>query len=189
MNFLDDYLNGDKYLDVTKDMVFNVLNAKLPIIHGNKKENNEFSLNEISFDNRKSEIEFNYTEDNLKNYFNGFIDLLFVRDGYYSILDWKSDKLSDEFKSFNIKEELKGQVDRRYSIQRTLYAYTLINWLKNFDGDDEEKIFNEHFGGVYYVFLRGCNKDTGNGIYAHTWNNFKELKDSYDEIIKLSKGK
>ena len=30
----------------------------------------------------------------------------------------------------------------------------------------EEEVFQKHFGGIYYIFLRGCIKDTSNGIYA-----------------------
>ena len=47
-----------------------------------------------------------------------------------------------------------------------------------------EEIFENHFGGVYYVYVRGCTKDTSNGILAKTWSSFKELEKSFNEIMK-----
>ena len=48
----------------------------------------------------------------------------------------------------------------------------------------EDEIFENHFGGFYYVFVRGCKENTSNGIYAHTWNNYSELKKDYESIKK-----
>jgi exodeoxyribonuclease V beta subunit len=48
----------------------------------------------------------------------------------------------------------------------------------------EEEIFENHFGGFYYVFVRGCKENTSNAIYAHTWNNYSELKKDYESIKK-----
>ena len=48
----------------------------------------------------------------------------------------------------------------------------------------EQEIFEKHFGGVYYIFIRGCNLNTGNGVYCQTWDSYENLKKSYDEIMK-----
>ena len=49
----------------------------------------------------------------------------------------------------------------------------------------EEEAFNKHFGGIYYVFVRGCNKDTSNGIYAQTWQSWDVLEKAFLEICKI----
>ena len=120
--------------------------------------------------------------------------MLFVRpdaDGNkrFSILDWKSDYL-EEYSAKAIKEK----VDKEYSVQRVLYSYCLIQWLKQFYGPgtqenlkDEQKIFEKHFGGIYYAFLRGTDGQTQRGIYAQTWENFKKLEDAYIEVKNLMK--
>ncbi|MBQ7276724.1 MAG: UvrD-helicase domain-containing protein [Bacilli bacterium] len=180
-------LKGE-YVDNTKDMVNNVLNADFPIIKGSNKEEGTFKLSELTVSDKLTEAEFVFNLPNqyLKNYLNGFIDLLFRRGEYYSILDWKSDKLNDEdLFSYSSKEDLKNHTDNRYSIQRVLYSYCLIKWLKDFyPSDDEETIFNNHFGGVYYVYVRGCNKNKGNGVYAQTWSSWSDLEKEYNYITK-----
>ena len=61
-----------------------------------------------------------------------------------------------------------------------------MKFLKGFyKNETEAEIFENHFGGIYYVFIRGCNKDTGNGIYCQTWKSFGDLEKSFNEIIKI----
>ena len=178
----------DDWLRITKDMVNHVLSAKIVEIHDNDKTGGYFSLNEIKPENKKTEMEFNFNllNDRLRNYCNGFIDLTFRRGSYYSILDWKSDRINDtDLLSFKDPNDLKKHVDNCYSIQRVLYSYCLIKWLKTFyPSKSEEQIFNDHFGGIYYVFLRGCNSKTSYGVYSQTWESFKDLQDSFDQIVK-----
>ena len=156
------------------------------IIEGNKSTDKFFSLNELRNEDKKPEIEFNTNVlgDRLHNYFNGFIDLLFKRDERYSVLDWKSDSLNDrDLASYASASELKQHTDNAYSIQIVLYCYFLIEWLTIKYGNDRDKIFNEHFGGIYYVYLRGCAENTSNGIYAQTWNSYQDLKNEFDNIL------
>ena len=169
--------------------VWNTLNAQLPEIQGNRYLEKNFSLWEIPATNRKAEMEFQMNADglekNLQNYCKGFIDLLFKRGEYYSILDWKSDVLEN----YGVgNEEISGtqeKVDSDYAVQRVLYSYCLIQWLKSFYNESEEEIFERHFGGVYYVFFRGCQKDTSFGIYAQTWENFAALKKAFEQVKEL----
>ncbi len=181
----------DEWLNVTTLMVENVLNSSIPVIHGNKSLDEFIKLKDISFNNKLDEVEFNFNLEmvKLKNYCNGFVDLIFKNGDYYSILDWKSDRLNDEFVSYATVDSLKKHVDECYSIQRVLYSYCLIKWLKlSMPEKSYQNIFEEHFGGVYYVFLRGCNKDTSNGVYAQTWASWQDLEDSFNEIVKYKVG-
>lgn len=182
---------NDEWLDVTTLMVENVLNASLPVIHGNKFVDKYIKLKDISLYNKLDEVEFNFNLPmvTLKNYCNGFVDLIFKNGDYYSILDWKSDCLNDDFVSYSTLDSLKNHVDECYSIQRVLYSYCLIKWLKlSMPNKSYQSIFEEHFGGIYYVFLRGCNKDTSNGVYAQTWECWQDLETSFNEIVKYKVG-
>lgn len=183
-NRLENTLSYSQYV---LNMVENVLYAYLPLIKGNNiLLDKMFKLKDIRKEDRKVEMEFNFKfDENLSSYFNGFIDLVFKQGDYYSILDWKSDVINDEdLLSYNKGEDLKKRVDNHYSIQRVLYSYTLIHWLYSCGmAPTLEEVFNKHFGGIYYVFIRGCNKDTSNGIYAQTWDSYSELEQEFNKIM------
>ena len=40
-----------------------------------------------------------------------------------------------------------------------------------------------YFGGIYYVFFRGCRANENSGIVASTFGSFEELENLYKEII------
>lgn len=169
-------------------LIRNTMTAEIPEIVGNNATGNMFKLSSLTPENIKNEVEFNLhpeTEKILQNYYNGFIDLLFIREingqQVYSILDWKTD-LFDESDYTNY-EYLKSRTDEHYSIQRVLYSYSLIQWLKQFyPGKSEADIFNNHFGGMYYAYVRGCHQGNSNGIYAHTWKKFAALEEEFNKI-------
>ena len=179
------------WIESSEKIVENVMNGIFPEIHGNNKTAKFFKLSELAKDDHKPEMEFNFNLfDKFKNYCNGFIDLLFKRGEYYSILDWKSDSLNEDFNSYSSSKELKKHTDDSYSIQRVLYSYCLIMALKqNYPDLDEEEIFSSHFGGIYYVYIKGCNTDTSNGIYSQTWDSFASLKKAFDNIVSAKVGK
>ena len=182
-----------KWVKLTLQILWNTLNADLPVIQGNEViEGKSYKLKSLSDNARKAEMEFLFGMDVLEakplnKLCKGFIDLLFVRKengiDYYSILDWKSDYMSEE--SYWDGDALSDKVAEEYTVQRVLYSYLLIKWLKQFYSDlSEEEIFEQHFGGIYYAFVRGCKADCSNGIYAQTWKSYKALEESYKKLLK-----
>ena len=179
----------------TAQIVWNTLSARFKELTG-EKEGEAFSLREILLKDRSSEVEFNFMPEEfssapeIRNYFNGFIDLLFVRnvDGkeVYSLLDWKSDTLPD----YSESERANHSVEK-YSIQMVLYSYCLVKWLKTFpkySSMDYNEIYKNHFGGIYYVYLRGTKAGTDNGIFAQKWENWEMLNTIFnDKICKKMK--
>lgn len=179
----------------TAQIVWNTLSARFKELTGGK-EGETFSLREILLKDRSSEVEFNFMPEEfssapeIRNYFNGFIDLLFVRnvDGkeVYSLLDWKSDTLPDYSES-----ETANHSVEKYSIQMVLYSYCLVKWLKTFpkySSMDYNEIYKNHFGGIYYVYLRGTKAGTDNGIFAQKWENWEMLNTIFnDKICKKMK--
>ena len=142
---------GEEDIGCTKtSLLWNTLNAKLPEISGSTPNGSYFSLKEIDIDNRISEAEFNINadfekleKDILKNYCNGFMDLVFRRiipetgKEVYCVLDWKSDFF--EGKHYSNGKELASHTNNRYSIQRVLYSYSLVKWLCSFYTDESEE--------------------------------------------------
>ncbi len=176
----------DDCLKYIRGMVFNVLNSDLVEIKGSDKTGKTFKLSSINNDDKLAETEFNFNLKNekLRNYCNGFIDLVFRRENHYSILDWKSDSINDDdLKNYGVEEDLIKHTASRYSIQRVLYSYCLIKYLSEVLGKTKEEVFKENFGGIYYVYLRGCIKDLSNGIYAQSWDSYETLEKAFNDII------
>ena len=187
-----DVKGNPEWISITARMIWNTLNAELPVIRGNSVKKASFCLKDLSDECRKSEVEFHLginREDWMNRFCKGYIDLLFVRkdeagNDYFSILDWKSDLLEDS--DYYDKEKLSAKVEKEYAVQRVLYSFCLIKWLKMFYPEStDEEIFQKHFGGIYYAFVRGCKAGCCNGIYAQTWKSFKALQNSYNNVIKL----
>lgn len=189
-----DESDSERIIEQTGRIVWNTLNATLPEINGSHETGRQFSLKELEDGAHLAEVEFNMNPDIIQNkdlmrdYFTGFIDLLFVRKTggrkVYSILDWKTDSLSVEL--YADENVMKLHTDKAYSIQRVLYSYCLVKWLKQFNpGKDEHWIFDNLFGGIYYAYVRGCAAGTGNGIYAQTWENWTALKTAFDRIVSV----
>lgn len=180
------------WVDQSAHFVWNTMNAKLPEIHGDACTGKYFSLKELASEDRRAEMEFQmnslgFGENVLQNFCKGFMDLLFVRGEYYSILDWKSDVLENYGIGDGIVYGTAKKVDEEYAVQRVLYSYCLVQWLKSFGtfGIDEEEIFRKHFGGVYYVFFRGCRAGESSGLYAQTWKNYAELSTAFENVKSL----
>ncbi len=185
----------EAWIDIATRYTWNTLNARLPEIAGSTTTSETFALVDIPESDHKPEVQFNQNaseKDILWRFCKGFIDLLFVRtingQKFYSILDWKSDMLENNVYT---PKAIKEKVDNEYSIQRVLYSYCLIQWLKQFYGEgtaenlSESEIFEKHFGGIYYAFIRGTEGGTPKGIYAQTWESYDKLEKAYQEVKKL----
>ncbi len=95
---------------------------------------------------------------------NGVIDLVFEYGGQYYIADYKSNFLGSRFANY-ARESLQAAVyERRYDLQYLLYTLALHRYLRRRHPDYD---YERHFGGVYYLFLRGMRPQTGPecGVY------------------------
>jgi exodeoxyribonuclease V beta subunit len=100
----------------------------------------------------------------LQGYLKGFIDLLFCFEGRFFLLDWKSNHLGNKSQDYGQNELMKVMDEGYYFVQYHLYALALHQYLAfRVPGYRYE----DHFGGVYYCFLRGMDPDGGsiNGVF------------------------
>ncbi len=89
-------------------------------------------------------------------YMNGFIDLVFRHDGRFYIIDWKSNFLGAAPADYASDRLMQAMRDNFYFLQYHLYTLALHRYLQlRRPGYD----YGQHFGGVFYVFLRGLSKD------------------------------
>ncbi|MBN2281658.1 MAG: exodeoxyribonuclease V subunit beta [Candidatus Marinimicrobia bacterium] len=166
------------YAYITRQMVENVLQCKI-----STKE--DLQLIDIPREKRLSELEFFFTlGDNvsqkelntlLKNYnivfdgpipkgfMSGFIDLVFCREEKYYILDWKSNAIGPAAEDY-ILQNIEAEMEKHlYKLQYLVYSVALHRYLQVRLPDYD---YGKHFGGVFYLFLRGVKKEIPeSGVY------------------------
>lgn len=101
----------------------------------------------------------------LSGMMHGFIDLIFEYQGKYYLCDYKSSHLGDNFKDYQFNALLDNVEKNYYDLQYLIYSLALHRYLKQTLADYD---VNEHFGGVYYLYLRGMTtkpEHTGAGVY------------------------
>ncbi|MEW9809353.1 MAG: exodeoxyribonuclease V subunit beta [Candidatus Symbiodolus clandestinus] len=93
----------------------------------------------------------------------GSIDLVFCWQGRYYLLDYKSNWLGESASSYTRSALVAAMVEHRYDLQYQLYTVALHRYLCQRCPNYQ---YASHFGGVFYLFLRGMN-DQGGGVFFH----------------------
>jgi len=104
------------------------------------------------------------SEETLRGYLRGFVDLLFVHGGRYYLVDYKSNDLGS-LEAYGAKGLAAAMSAGGYHLQYLLYTLAVQRFLRSRLPDYD---YERHFGGVYYLFLRGMSPHhrPGWGIYA-----------------------
>ena len=88
-----------------------------------------------------------------KGFLKGYVDLVFRRDGYYYVVDWKSNRLNGQAADFTAEGVRAEMAKEGYFFQYLLYSVALHRFLGETMGADYS--WDRNFGGVRYCFLRG----------------------------------
>ncbi len=102
----------------------------------------------------------------LEGFMKGFMDLVFHFEGRYYLVDWKSNFLGGRIEDYARGALQKVMTESFYQLQYHLYVVAIHKYLAaRLPGYR----YDSHFGGVYYIFLRGVDPDKGSdyGIYRH----------------------
>jgi len=86
----------------------------------------------------------------------GYIDLIFERDGRYWIVDYKSNRLGSEVTAYSKEALDRAMTEHRYDLQYLIYTVALHRYLAT---RIPNYAYEQHFGGVMYLFLRGMARD------------------------------
>ncbi|MCB1793160.1 MAG: exodeoxyribonuclease V subunit beta [Candidatus Competibacteraceae bacterium] len=94
----------------------------------------------------------------LRGYMKGFIDLVFEADGQFWLVDYKSNWLGAEPAAYRRERLDEAMAREAYLLQYLIYTMALHRYLRlrlpNYD-------YQRHFGGVFYLFLRGMDPALG----------------------------
>ena len=106
----------------------------------------------------------------LQGYLRGFIDLVYQHEGRFHVLDWKSNHLGWSAADYSAGPLRRAMDEQGYHLQYLLYTVALHRYLRQrLRGYD----YDQHFGGVNYVFLRGVRPDwkqpdgSAAGVFFH----------------------
>ena len=106
-----------------------------------------------------------HTGPSLHGLMKGFIDLVFRYQGRYYLVDYKSNHLGPTLADYG-PDALAGCMDsHQYPLQALIYTLALHRFLA---ARIEDYHYDDHFGGVYYLFLRAMHPGhpAGTGIHA-----------------------
>ena len=88
----------------------------------------------------------------LAGFLRGFIDLAFEHRGRWYVVDYKSNFLGPSPDDYQSPRVTNAMIGHHYFLQYHLYVVALHRYLgvrvPTYD-------YDRHFGGVYYLFLRG----------------------------------
>ena len=101
--------------------------------------------------------------DSLQGYLRGFIDLVFEVDGRYYIVDYKTNRLGDRAADYGPPQLTQAVAHSHYYLQYLIYSVALhLHLQARLPG----YAYASHFGGVYYLFLRGMADESGDtGVF------------------------
>lgn len=124
-------------------------------------------------DHRLHEVEFYYTSSlprhgtdtvssNPSGFIHGFIDMIFLHEKKIYVVDWKSNFIEQGYSPSQLGQNIE---EMHYDLQIKIYTEAVLRWMKRVLPD---YTYDRHFGGVFYLYLRGMNIDTpGHGIYFY----------------------
>lgn len=94
-------------------------------------------------------------EATLHGMLKGYIDLIFVHNDQYFVLDYKSNVLGSSDQDYDPTSLKDAVLRKRYDAQYSLYLLALHRLLRARLGTEYD--YNKHIGGAVCLFLRGIN--------------------------------
>ena len=99
----------------------------------------------------------------LQGMMHGFIDLVFEYDGRFFVADYKSNHLGDCLENYDQQAMLEANQHHYYDLQYLIYSLALHRYLGQRMPNYDPAL---HFGGVYYLYLRGMSPKASTGVFA-----------------------
>lgn len=96
-----------------------------------------------------------------RGFMKGFMDLVFQKGGRFYLVDWKSNALGTRTSDYSPQSLVRAMVENFYILQYHIYTLALDLYLGN---RVPRYRYETHFGGVYYLFLRGMEPEAGPGF-------------------------
>lgn len=101
----------------------------------------------------------------LEGLMTGLIDLTYLHDGRWYVLDYKSNQLP----AYNAAAMQQAMAHSEYDLQALIYTLALHRWLRFRLGDTYD--YARDFGGIRYLFCRGLDlaREASPGVHAQRY--------------------
>ena len=119
-----------------------------------------------------------------EDYLKGYLDLVFSHNDFYYIVDWKSNLIERNKENFSREGILQEMENAGYYLQYLLYSSVLHQYLK--ETLQENYSWQNNFGGVKYIFLRGIACGAASPIFEDRPS--EQLLDELALVLGLSTG-
>ncbi len=95
----------------------------------------------------------------------GYMDLVYVWEGKLFGLDYKSNHLGDSYADYTQVALLSAMEEHHYLLQALIYAVAIHRYGK---ARIENYSYDEHFGGMHYLFVRGMRpEEPSSGVFSY----------------------
>jgi exodeoxyribonuclease V beta subunit len=128
------------------------------------------------------------TFDPVRGFMKGFIDLVFEAGGRFYIVDYKSNWLGNSAADYRPQRLYEAMARDDYYLQYLIYSVAVHRYLRLRLADYD---YDSHFGGVFYLFLRGMHPDApDNGVFRdRPEKNLIEALDRYLDSGSVDAGR
>ena len=113
----------------------------------------------------------------------GVVDLVFVHQGRYYLADYKSNLLGNRLEDYGPEHLRRTMLERRYDLQSLLYSVALHRFLEHRLRDYS---YERHYGGAYYLFLRGLRPDHANRYGVHFDRPSPQTIETLDRLMQFT---
>jgi exodeoxyribonuclease V beta subunit len=113
----------------------------------------------------------------LEGLMTGLIDLTYVHDGRWYVLDYKSNRLP----GYGPAQLGDAMAHSEYDLQALIYTLALHRWLRFRLGDGYD--YTRDFGGVRYLFCRGLDAPREDAPGVQAWRFEPALVDALDALF------
>ncbi len=99
----------------------------------------------------------------MEGYLTGYVDLIFQFNGRFYIADYKTNWLGDRLDDYGYDQMSDCIRSHNYGLQYWIYTLVLHRYLSRWYPGYQ---YEDHFGGVFYLFVRGMKKERQtNGVF------------------------
>ena len=113
----------------------------------------------------------------LEGLMTGLIDLTYVHDGRWYLLDYKTNRLP----GYGRAQLDEAMARSEYDLQALIYTLALHRWLRFRLGDGYD--YPRDFGGVRYLFCRGLDATRNDGQGVQAWRFDPQLVHALDALF------